>query len=672
VSRLFSREVAVYGSGAMKSLLRRATAISSLFLLIACGNQKPAKSVGGQNGDGTSPNGQGGATPNLDPAAAPPDLVVKGRLSDPGAVVDTVMEWAKLPFDWRRMAQQNEPEAMNVVALSAPLEFAVALDKRAPRDNPQPFAVFSFGVNSVEAAASFIRRQGRDVRREAGTYRMSAEGMSCAIAPSVGKSRARVVCGDRDADVDALLPYATRGLPNEQMGSASFHAEFVAEPIRRVYGNDLRMLKAAVTPYVMKEASIDNPRFDRALGDAVHGLADELMFLVDDIDRVSIDAQFRKDQGLLDVTGAMKFRSSTSWVAAAVATAGKNAKGPPEEFWRLPEDAQSANFVSGSDPKLFAKARSTLSELADGFLEHGKVPKTVRDQVNEIIKGMFAHGGSYTSAHGQVPPTPNANPFDAREMLRTQLGWYVGSLGEKMATYKTYFDKIAKLYADPQLRKLLAQNGIKPQQLPRLVARGSRAGLPAGSVVYELTIPGEFFGGSGPMMAPVPPGKRAAPPAKLPPLVLVLALAPDGDRTWYGISSDERLVSTKMANALKKQNTIENRRDLRSLKSDKTASGGYFTAMSLVAALMQRAGGLRAAQRTASALPHKGETAMTFSSAVGAGPSVTWQMSVPSAVFEDLGTAAMSLSSGSTGSSPQPMAPMPPPPPPPRAPKKRP
>jgi hypothetical protein len=644
---------------------RRLTAISSFVLLCACGNQRPATSADGQNPDGSqSPNGSG-ATPNLDPAGAPADLVIKGRLSDPGAVVDIVMEWARVPFDWRRMAQQNEPEAMSVMALDAPIEFVVALDKRAPKDNPQPFSVFSFGVNSVENAASFVRRQGRDVRRDGGTYRMSAEGLNCAIAPSVGKSRARVVCGDRDADVDALLPYATRGLPNEQMGDRNFHAEFVAEPIRRVYGNDLRLLKAAMTPYVMKEASIDNPRFDRALGDAVHGLADELMYLVDDIDRFSIDAQFKKDQGLFDVTGSMKFRSSSSWVAAAMASAGRNAKGPPEEFWRLPEDAQSASFVSASDPKLLNKARATLAELADGFLEHNKVPKKVRDQLNEIILGMLAQAGAFTSAHGDVAPSPNADPFDPREIMRTELGWYVGSLGEKIAIYKAYFDKIAKLYADPQLRQMLAKNGLKPAMLPRLTVRGSKAGLPAGSYVYELSIPGELLGGGVPVPVSRTPGKRVT-VAKAQPLSIVFAIAPDGERTWYGISTDERLVSTKMSNAIKKQSTIENRKDLRGLKSDKTATGGYFTAMAIVSKILQRAAGFSSrgsAKKMAAGLPHHGETAMVFSSAVEGGPSVSWKMSIPSAVFADLGAAAMTLSSGS-GSAP-PAAPVPPPAPPP-------
>lgn len=650
---------------------RRLTAISSFVLLCACGNQRPANGVDGKNPDGSdSPNGPG-ATPNLDPAGAPADLVIKGRLSDPGAVVDIVMEWAKVPVDWRRMAQQNEPEAMSVVALGAPIEFVVALDKRAPKENPQPFAVFSFGVNSVENAASFVRRQGRDVRRDGGTYRMNAEGLNCAIAPSVGKSRARVVCGDRDADVDALLPYATRGLPNEQMGSSNFHAEFVAEPIRRVYGNDLRLLKAAATPYVMKEFSIDNPRFDRALGDAVHGLADELMFLVDDIDRFSIDAQFKKDQGVFDMTGAMKFRSSTSWVAAAMASAGRNAKGPPEEFWRLPEDAQSASFVSASDPKLLNKARATLAELADGFLEHSKVPKKVRDQLNEIILGMLAQTGAYTSAHGEVAPTPNADPFDAREILRTKLGWYVGSLGEKIGVYKAYFDKIVKLYGDPQLRAMLAQNGVKPAMLPKLTVRGSKAGLPAGSYVYELSIPGDLLGGGVPVPVAPTPGKRVT-VAKAQPLNLVFAIAPDGDKTWYGISTDERLMSTRMSNAIKKQSTIESRKDLRSLKSDKTATGGYLTAMGLVSAFLQGRGGFSSpssAKKIATGLPHHGDTAMVFSSTVEAGPSVSWKMSIPSAVFEDMGAAVMSISSGS-GSAPPVAPPTPPAPPPP--PRKRP
>jgi hypothetical protein len=156
---------------------------------------------------------------------------------------------------------------------------------------------------------------------------------------------------------------------------------------------------------------------------------------------------------------------------------------------------------------------------------------------------------------------------------------------------------------------------------------------------------------------------------------VLLVLVPDGDRTWFGVSTDEKIISTKLAGALKKQNTLENRKDLRVLKSGKSINGGFMTLMAVLSSYLQSASmmmGPGTASRAQAAMPHKGASAMVFTSAVDAGPTLSWKMSIPSGVFEDIGGAAMTMK-GAIGASPPPVvAPAPPPPPPAPVPRKRP
>ena len=223
---------------------------------------------------------------------APPSLVGVGRLGNPASAVDTVASWAKYPIDVRALIKKTEREMAQLLVFDAPVEVAVSLDDKGLGNFPQPFAVVSVGVSSVEGIVNFAKRQGQSARvLRPGTYVIAKGGGGpvCAVAPSVGKSPARLVCGDRQEDIDALLPYATRGLPSEALGKSELYIEIQAEPLRRRYAKELRQLRTMAMPFVMSELSMDSPRFDRALADAAHGLADEVLAVAEDVDKIRIE-----------------------------------------------------------------------------------------------------------------------------------------------------------------------------------------------------------------------------------------------------------------------------------------------------------------------------------------------------------------------------------------------
>ncbi len=618
--------------------------------LFACGGpQAPAKQPGARPTE-PGPAVATGPAPDLSPVAAPQSLVAVGRIGNPINVIDTLAGWAKFPIDVRALVAKNEPEMAQLLVFDAPLEFAVALDDKGLGNFPQPFAVVSVGVSSVDGTVAFAKRQGQSVRMlRPGVYQIvKGESPVCAVAAAAGKAPARLVCGDRQEDVDALLPYATRGLPTESLSRADLHIELVAEPLRRRYSRELRQLKTMATPFVLSELSLDSPRFDRALADAVHGLADEVLAVSEDVEKIRIEATVDHGAGMLDAVTSLKFKGQSSWIVQTMLDAGKRGRGVPEMFWKLPKDSEMATFGVGANAKRYETIRKTLAELIDGALEKEKVPRKVRDQITELLLESWTTKGDVVYAHSEVaapatPPTPGTAAA-TRERVRAQLGWYVVGFEEKPAKYKGYLDKIVKLYNDAQLRQVMDRRlKVKPADLPKLSSRASRAaGMPPGTTVYELLLPGAFWE----KMDPPEPGAKKTPVAAL---SIVMVLVPDGDRSWVGLSADEKALSAKLVEVKKGESTLASREGIAPLKTSKGVSGGYFTIGNLVRGVMTGMGqaGLGDVSRALTRMPNHGETPMLMWTTVSSdGPNLVWTLRVPKAVVEDIAAVAPALAAG--------------------------
>jgi hypothetical protein len=605
------------------------------------------------------------ATPDLSPVPAPQSLVAVARVKNPAVVVDTVAGWAKFPIDLRALAQKNEPEAAQLLVFEAPIEAAVALDDKGLGNFPQPFAVVSIGVASVDGTVGFAKRHGQSVRMlRPGVYQISKGGSPvCAVAAAVGVAPARLVCGDRAEDVDALLPYATRGLPIEALGNADLHVRLSAEPLRRRYAKELRQLKTMATPFVLSELSMDSSRFDRALADAVHGIADELLALSEDVDAVKLEATVDRGQGTILAATSVTFRGKGSWTVQTMADAAKRSKGVPAAFWKLPKDSAMATYGVGANAKRYEAIRKTLAELADGALEKERVPRKVRDQLAELLLETWNTEGDVVYANGEVLPSTKAvapgTGAAMREKIRKQLGWYVVGVDEKPAKYKAYLDKIVKLYNDAMLRKLVDKRlQVKPTELPKLTARASRAaGMPAGTTVYELGLSSAFFDKLEP---PSPGGKKGA----VPPLSLVVVLMPDGDQSWVGLSADEKTLSDRLVALKKGDSTLAAREGVGLLKTTKGVSGGFFTVGSLLQSLLE---GLNEstgadATRALTLMPNHGETPIPMWTVVSPdGAAMTWSVRVPKAVVEDIAAVAPAIAAQKKGMMAIEEAPPPPP-----------
>jgi hypothetical protein len=647
--------------------------VSALFVAIGCGGSAPQTQPAtpeGAAGAGAVAGGPAG-TPDLSPVAAPAELFMVGRLANPAKVVDTIAGWSKLPIDWRQLLAKEEPGLERVVYLDAPVEFAVALDPNGSGQFPQPLAVVSIGLTSLQGAVDFARQKGEPVRQvRAGIYRVGASGDTCAIAASVGKAPARLVCGERPEDVDGLLPYVTRGLPSEQLGAGDFYTELRAEPIRRRHGRELRQLKL-LAPFAVRDFSLDNARFDRALKDAAHGIAEELIAIAEDLDTVTVDATIKGDN--IESSWKVRLRSASSWSAQTLAAAGQRSGAPSETFWKLPADADSASFAVGMEPKRYEAIRRTLAELLDGWLEHERVPRRVRDDLVDLIEEAFKTEGASAYASGSLPFVKGgASDADfARQAARATVGWHILAIQDKPDVYKKYLGNVVRSYNDPQFRQLLEKRlGVKPKEIPKLSTRGAR-GLPAGSTAYELSIPVEAFDGG-----PPPPGAKKPPPGK--PITFVLVVVPQGQTTWLGLSADEKVLVDKLNGALKgaADKSLASRPGLAPLKTTSAVSGGFLSIASFLGGMQSWFWRMRGDDQTDqvfAAMPNRGRSAMTHVATVkreGKGVVAEWKVQIPKGVIEDAAAAGPAMAASAVGpiAPPPPvMAPVPPPPPPPPA-----
>lgn len=638
----------------------------------ACGGAKP------------TPNGptpvteapavdEGASVPenvDLSPVAAPPGVFVLGRVKSPSGSLDTVSKWAKLPMDWRQMIAEEEPGILEVVDLDAPLDFVMAVDSSNLFAGFEPQVAFSIGVVSMDAALERAREDGKGATRlRPGVYRIDDD---CAVAASRGKAPARIVCGDGSKSLDALLDYVTRGLPDEKLGDADARLEIHAEPLRKMYGGMLERGRAVVVPTILNELQIGDPRFDRAMAEAVHALADEVLDLIFDADRVVISLSADRNNQSIEAEATFALKGSRSWVAQTLNERGKRAAAAPEIFWSLPRGSTSASFAHGGDPKRFEPIRGRLVDLADAGLAKMQAPPRVRQSLVRLIETLPSNSASTAyaggSLGGQVDLKSMTRPDRNREMVRQGIGWHVVGIDTAAKDYSKFLDDVRRVATSRDFKRYLSSTGFPMDEYPEVRRRAARGrGLSPGTQAYEVVVPGAVFA-----------SKWAQPPNdKGKALSVVLVVMPDGKRTWFGLSADEKLLTSKLAqvrSSAKADGKIS-KAGLEQLQKTKVLSGGFSTLQSAVEGFgPMTTGVLRTVgvdlKKMASRLPNRGRSPMIYTVTTGAGPSLTLRFEAPKGAVEDVTQLVvqgfMMFGEDSSMTMPAPVAPPMAPPPPPR------
>jgi len=602
--------------------------------------------------------------PDLSPVAAPSDLIAVARFKSPSTAIETVSSWANFPFKIQSTVPAELKGLENVIAWDAPVELAVALDPLGEGKVPEPLTVLSVGLTSLDGALGFAKAQGQAVHKlRAGVYRVGdSDDMSCAAAAAVGSAPARLVCGHRAHDVDGLINYATRGLPNEPLPNLDFQLELRLAPVKKKYGAELGSARL-LAGFLLREVQMDNPRFDRALSDVAYGLIDESLALVHDLDKVRIDANIDRAKNQVNLRFDVKFAGQQSFVAQTSAESLPMSAPAPEAFWQLPADSAAAAYSVGLKPGRLKPIGRSLGELLDAFLDAEKVPASLRNQSSKTLEGMFDLDTNVVRANGSLSDTPN-DPLLAAEYRF--FGWQISEMNGEPKPVLAVFDGLSAVLGSRDLAKILKQKAdVDPKLWPKFSSHGvTLKGFKPGAKAYKIELSRQLLQKLADTSTPslrdvgaalaLPSGKGKAVSS----VPVSFVVASDGDHTFVGASPDEKAI-LKRLESLKdpKSPTLRGRADLEGLKLPH-ASAGFATLRRFESLFPASAKGSDAGAML-NALPQHGDTPILLTSDVAAdGPEVTVTANVPRAAISDLGTLvpvlALAASSGVLDSQPHP------------------
>lgn len=666
----------------------------ALSLLAACGGSAPPPAAPAPATPPKPPATLAAPAPDLTEVPEPNDLVALVRWKNPDASVATVVGWAGLHASLKDAVADllPDPRFAGVVATSAPVDAAVALDPSAPDTDPQPFAAVSIGLRSLDEAKKAAESRGSVSEVRPGVYRVVERRhhrhgkVSCVIAASVGEAPARLVCGDRDRDVDALAPYLTRTLPKAQLAPSDLHGEVRFVPVEKRYGQLLRQSLKLGADFVPGQLQIGQPTFDRALTDAVQGLVEEITSLTTDLDTLTFDVGL--DPSVAKGSLALKFRDRQSWTVGTLLDSGNRAAAAPPSFWRLPADSSFASFGRGADPKRFAAIRHSLSTLLDGWLAHEGVAPADRQAMTELLSDKYGVDAPSVAATGPLNAAERASLLDAKggghptQMTRQALasfGWEVLGIEEPSEKWSGAVKNLAAAYNRPGVQKMLKKelSGLElDTALPSVKVVTAPKGLPAGSVELDMAFVPDAIEAAGAADFDAHGRRKAKAKVAGPAVHVYFEMMPDAGRTWFAFGGQrDALVSHLIAvkAGAPDSGTIAGRAGLEPLKNGAFASAGFTTVGALLRSfgsgasrtMLELGGGPSVDfERLLNGIPHHGETPILIEygiQASGQGATLSSSLEVPKGSIEDAVAAAIQIATGKATVAASPNAPPPPP-----------
>jgi hypothetical protein len=447
----------------------------------------------------------------------------------------------------------------------------------------------------------------------------------------------------------------SRGMPTESFGNNELHARVTAEPFRRRYGSQVTLVRTVGVPFLLRELSLDHPKFDRALRDVLYGLADEVIALAYDLDGLDIDATLAQGGNALDVSTTLSMSGQRSWWAQAAVHAAGTGGPAPETFWRLPLDSTSASYSSFGDTERYRGIAASLRELADGWLDYHKLSERRRMPLVEALEQIITTGAS--TANATLPDEESAASTEkgrgpSADSVRAALGQHLFVLdrgGDRLAKLAS---ELIKALGERALREHLAQSKVAPAA--RLPVGRERApkfpkGLAPKTKVFELQIPAAALTAAALIGTP---GKAKEPAIAEKPgeaLSVVLVAMPDGPLTWFAFGTDEKALEGRLAEVKAGTGaTLAKREGLGALKVETAVSAGFSSLAALVGGMGHSFGekGIPS-QKSLALLPHRGEVPLLFRGTADAtGPKLTAAGRIPRELVEDLVALAASSAAG--------------------------
>lgn len=650
------------------------------------------------------------AAPSVDlsPVDQPAGVAGVIRLKSAKATLATIEKVLKLPVPLETILEKElrDPDVLKILKLDATVDGVVQLDPAAKDMSPDVLAVFSIPLKDFQEARRLAESRGKVTERRGGMFSFQPKGMrgsgSCLVAQATGDAPARLLCGQRDRDLDALVPWMTRGLPAVSLGPSDLHAEIRLAPVkdkfRGIFENK-SMIGSMVTMAITRFAPVQDPVLSEAIGDT----ATEGVTFVSDLELVTLDGVIDPAGNGATLTAKAKYAKVDSWFSKSINQRNDKMAPAPPIFWSAPKSADTVTYALGGDPKLIEPLKKRLADLLSS-LTKAKLGDADRKAIEDLVKSLPVADAATASVAGHIEPAapaggkavaappavgakaappkggapiPPPRPFGGgrdekspQETADAAVGWRLTGVESDSKPWAKWFGDLAALYNRPGIQKALKEIDPNAAKMVK-VKKGGSAGYPAGTSVVEITIDaGEMFGRrvaampppmatevAGPVglkgpggkgkVAKAPPPKPIAPAkAKSIPITLRIAVVPDGTRTWIGISANPEALKAPLKAALSsapKEGQISSRTDLDVFKSTPLIAGGFIAPRGILDTAMQRAPNPEAVAAVIRGLPNKGETPllMLMSGTPGPAPTSTFEFRMQKGTVDDIAALAM-------------------------------
>lgn len=621
---------------------------------------------GGGAGAAT-PSPVGGGVATREPAEVPAtgDVVATFRLKDVRSLLANLAAQAGVPGDTldaglqkfggviaRDLLREEVDEAAFAATIdwSAPIDGAIVVD--ASDKSPEAHSGFSFGLTSLPRALAAFKK--KPTRAKDGGYQPTLEeGLGlpkCAVYEAAGRAPARLVCGDRSADLSAVGAYLATSLAKRDMGPSEYHGEVRLRPLLDRVGPELAM-KAKGLPLLAATEKIGVPMFDEALMEAASALGDEVGGLVHDLDSADVDATWKPGSGL-QVNAKLNFAGRKSWLVSRLVDAPPGGPRVPDVLLNAPASASTASYSTGIDTRAYAPVLRVVRALVEGKLTHAgfatpadrkALAGLLRPTTGDFVGGMSASG----SFEGGALPT------SLQSFVGAFLGYSVtGIEGDSAATVAWLKDVVAA-YNRPTIQAWM-KGELKDDAkfLPTLkivrapAVLGPRA-LEVEVKVSNLEDPLAAFGLAVKLSEPQKDAKPTLTSASL-----HLLLVPEGKRFYVGFAADRDKLAALLAKIKVTppgSDSIAAVPELEAFRRTPHRSGAYATLKGglsvleafrpLLALLPLEASGSASRLLVAlGQLPNGGKTPIAFTTDVTNAdrPSLLFSFEVPRGTLEDL------------------------------------
>ncbi|MCS6900811.1 MAG: hypothetical protein RMJ98_14480 [Myxococcales bacterium] len=607
--------------------------------------------------------------PDLSPVVIPKGTVALGRWLNVEASLKNLEKLKKLPFSLLEILEKelDDKEIVALLKLDAPVDAAVMIDPSSPPDNPKPLGVISLPLRDFKETLAVASRFGKPLSLRPGVYRLGRNrDIFCDLSVAVGPASARLLCSQNERDLDLLVPWMTRGLPEDSFGTADLHLELRAEGFRERYKAELEQL-GPLLPNMLNDQLMSAGIKHQGLIDLLTGVVADGPKLANDLDVLALDLRLDGEKSEVSVAGSVRFKSTSSWMARLATHRNDKAGPPPAIFWQVPKDSDSASFNRGSDPKFFEGIREVLAsgarELLGGKLDGGDVKA-----ISELLERIpLTNPEAIVVARGHLPPEPapkeikkeNFKPTDAirlsREQARALMGWSLIGVEAKADVYADWLRNLVKVYNSRTLQNTLKkQLQDKAGKLPTLKIVAAPKGAPKGTVTAEVSFPifsRDVWFNHGRLHDyrdhPKGPDAKGS-------LRFLITVSPDGNRTWIGLGADPKILGEHLAyvqSNAPKETTLASRSDLELLKSGSYTNGGFFSLGGLAKNI---SGSLQSMldhrdreemERFLGAMPNKGETPILLlvTGTTSTTPTNTVEIRLQKGTLDDLATLGLLL-----------------------------